>query len=190
MSAFDAKWAADYLERRGWLKEVAGEYDFGLADDALARIANAPGKGLLLMGNVGVGKTTLADIVFGGLTRPKMRIDCADNGNVDWLVGPEDRDMNGGAFNSEIQELMDANILLDDIGTEDIRKVYGNDLDRVGKFIVRYHARGRRKLIVTTNLDGDALQDRYGSCVWDRLLDKCVVVRFSGKSKRERTVLK
>lgn len=168
----------------GWHRSVAGDEDFALASKAVAQMSTDPRRGLLLIGNVGVGKTYLAEMVFAGIRTSKARIDCANNDSVDDLVLPCDAQANGGVYNSAADDLLDVSILIDDLGAEQFRQVYGNVLDRVGAFIVRYHARGRGRLIVTTNLSLAALEARYTSRVLDRLADKCVIAQFSGNTKR------
>lgn len=181
---------AAFLEREGWRRDVAGEHDFALAAQGVAHLVMNPGAWLMLTGNVGTGKTFLAETVWKHIRRKKFRVDCSDDGQVDWLVGPADAAANGGVFNSAADELLEMDIFLDDLGSETLRNSYGNILDRCGKFIVKYHARGRGRLIVTTNLDGRALGERYGDRVFDRLVDRSVTVKFAGKSKRNRTIIK
>ena len=50
---------ATRLERAGWLRSVAGEKDFSLAVSAITDAVNS-GRGLLISGAAGVGKTALA----------------------------------------------------------------------------------------------------------------------------------
>lgn len=190
MSEFNLDHAARFLEGHGWKREVAGDYDFNLAARAIVEMVANPDRGLMLMGNVGVGKTFLADIVFKILRGAKIRIECSDDDQVDYLVPPADATQNGGVYSSGADDLLLGHVYLDDLGSESLRQSYGNILDRCGKFLTKYHSRGRGRLIVTTNLNGEGLGKRYGDRVFDRLVDKCIVLKFSGKSKRERTVIK
>lgn len=180
---------AGILERNGWLRAVAGGADFDRAVRAVAA-AESAGKGLLLMGSVGVGKTALADILFRCSRGPRVRIDCSDSSAVDMLVPQSDANLNGGTYSSGVDDMIaNAVVFLDDIGAEAVVRAYGNELDRVGNFIVRHHARGRRRLLATTNLNGEQLVAKYGARVFDRLVDKCVILKFAGRSKRGREVV-
>lgn len=186
----NVKWAADFLERNGWTREVAGDYDFNLAAKAVAEFRAKPGKWLMLMGCVGVGKTHLADIIFDHLAGDKIKIDCAEDGQVDYLVGQEDAEVNGGVYSSGVNDYLDKSIFLDDVGRESIKTHFGNTLNRVGKFLAKYYNRGKRRVIITTNFDGEALSKRFGDALFDRILDKAIVIKFTGKSKRERNIFK
>lgn len=187
--AFSESAAAEWLERVGWHRAIAGDDDFALAAKAIAQMSDDPRRGLLLIGNVGVGKTCLAEKVFAGTRTDKVRINCADNDAVDDLVLPCDAQANGGVYNSAADDFLACSVLLDDLGSEAFRQVYGNSLDRIGTFIVRYHARGRGRLLVTTNLSLAQIEARYSSRVLDRLADRCVIVQFSGETKRRWDVI-
>ena len=57
-----------YLESHGWTRQVAGDADFDAAFLAIEQMA-ATGKGLIVSGEYGVGKTALASLAaraFGG----------------------------------------------------------------------------------------------------------------------------
>ena len=57
-----------HLESRGWTRQVAGDADFDAALLAIEQMA-ATGKGLIVSGEYGVGKTALASLAaraFGG----------------------------------------------------------------------------------------------------------------------------
>ena len=188
-SGFNAAKAAAWLERKGWKREIAGDADFEKAVKAMVEIESQPKKSLLLMGAVGVGKSSLAQIVFDAVQGDKTKIDCANTAEVDFLVPEADAARNNGVYSSGAHELLGRSVWLDDIGAEGVLKNFGNDLDRVGNFIVRYHTTGKRRLILTTNLDGKMITAKYGARVFDRLLDMCVIVKFEGKSKRDRAII-
>lgn len=185
-SACDMKFASRLLEQNGWSRAVAGDHDFNLACRALCEMISDRTKGIVVMGNVGVGKTFLADILYHYVGGNKAKIECADDGQVDLLVSTGEASQNGGRGSSSADDLLDMTVFIDDLGAETIRNVYGNVFDRCGRFLAKYYSHGTKRLIVTTNLDGAGIDRRYGARILDRLADRCVMVKFSGTSKRER----
>jgi hypothetical protein len=182
--------AEAFLERYGFMRDIAGDADFQNAVEAVSILAAHPEKWLIVTGMAGVGKTHLAKIVYGSVKRPKESIDCNDDAEVDWLVPESDRSLNGDTYSSTADSLFGKCIMLDDIGGESIRSSYGNVYDRVGRFIMRYYEKGRDRLIVTTNLNAAKLAERYGGRVMDRIADRAVILEMGGGSKRDRTILK
>ena len=81
--------------------------------------------------------------------------------------------------------MCERNVILDDLGAENIKNEYGVKRDIVGEFICRYHTRGKGRLFITTNLRGPELLDKYGGRVVDRLKQLCVPFHMEGKSKRK-----
>lgn len=149
--------------------------------NAVADAVNC-GRGLFLTGGCGCGKTHLLKTLFSGFsfTGPKYWIDCGDPSSV-WLLD--------GRQNSRFSEMLDTNVFIDDLGTE-VKVEYGRRSDWVGEFIRMYHARGARRLFISTNLSGRQMLDLYDERVVDRIMDLCVVAKFNGGSHRERVVVK
>lgn len=176
--------AGAFLERHGWLRAVAGPADFERAAMAVSRMHADRTRGLFLTGRVGCGKTMLAGIVYSRLVGQKTRIDCAVSESVDYLVSEADAAANGGSFCGSSDYALGGHVWLDDLGAEDFHTLYGNEFDRCGAFVSRWYARGRGRLIVTTNLDGANFRRRYGDRMVDRILERCEVVRFEGRTKR------
>lgn len=185
---------ADALDRLGWKREIAGEEDFGRAVDAVTKMLQL-GKGILVTGEAGVGKTELIKVLSRnilGLT------------SMNWYYCKEQSDMD--LLRGSNCEALRWSVILDDIGSENISKEYGNRIDIVGDFIQRYHYRGNGRFLATTNLHSsryvkdangnlidrykfDQLNELYGGRVIDRLFEMCVVLRLTGKTKRERMIV-
>lgn len=74
-------------------------------------------------------------------------------------------------------------LIVDDIGTENANiNVYGTAIAPFADFVFsRYD--NQRPAILTTNLSGKAISERYGARVWDRLRDMCEVVAFKFKNE-------
>lgn len=71
-------------------------------------------------------------------------------------------------------------LVLDDLGREHDSGWTQEQLHR----LLDTRAREHRRTVVTTNLTGQALMERYGDPVVDRLVDDAVIVEFTGESRR------
>jgi DNA replication protein DnaC len=125
------------------------------------------GRGLMLMGKCGLGKSTILNYVIPAIFRTKTNkvlrsIPAKEIGAIE---------KNDSLF-----------IIIDDLGTESIKNDYGTKIDGVSDAI-SYAEDASKTLLITTNLDGDALNLRYDKRTVDRLR-KCKVVVIKGKSFR------
>lgn len=166
---------AALLEKFGWLKSVAGDNDFDRAVSAIVAMY-ASGRGLFLTGDAGCGKTQLL--------RAMQKIMGLDN--YSWFYCKESSDMD--ALRPSDSDALGGTVFIDDIGSEEIVREYGNTVDVVGNFIQLYHYRGKGRFMATTNLNSQSINDRYGGRILDRILEMCVVLKLNGKSKRQRMV--
>ena len=148
-----------------------------------------PGKGILLMGNNGVGKTHFMEkfalanskICWG---HPKMPTDCQiDDGSADSIRrayhqhGPE-----------LLQQFNHHDLYLDDLGSEVGGPVnlFGTTVDPIYELIMmRYRIRDQFKTYITTNHTMDQIKERYGYRIWDRLHEMCNILILEGQSRRQ-----
>ena len=107
---------------------------------------------------------------------------------LNWVYVKEPADIE--YMRSKDDDILKANVYVDDIGCEEIIREYGNVVDVVGDFTQRYHYRGEGRFFATTNLNSEEINQRYGTRMLDRILEMCVVMKFDGKTKRERIVIK
>lgn len=166
---------AKWLEHGGWLRSIAGEEEFDKAVAAIDAMFKT-GRGLFMTGAAGCGKTQLMRALKSWLNKESVQwIYCKCRDDLDYM-------------RSNCEDCITGNVYVDDIGCEEIVKEYGNTIDIVGDYIQRYHYRGTGRFFATTNLDSQAINERYGTRCLDRILEMCVVLKFSGKTKRERVV--
>lgn len=141
-------------------------------DEVAEWLTDNKGKGLLASGGMGLGKTRICMDVIPDILRS---------------VGIEPYCVSAYAMSFGAYKEMTgwATIVIDDVGTEDIASFYGERHD-LFKEIVDQAERKGILLIVTTNLDGKALNERYGTRTVSRLFELVRPVRFVGESFRGR----
>lgn len=177
----DCRRLEELLETHGFSREVAGE-DFGKAVKAI-RLAFESGRGLFVVGQPGCGKTTLLLALHRILSHEISRWVAVKVQNaLRWL-------------NDASDFYYEQSVFIDDIGAEEVYREYGNVYDVVGDFIQRFHANRRRGAYFygTSNLgfskpfeaDGETVNHKYGSRVYDRICEDCIVLLMGGKTKRK-----
>lgn len=123
-------------------------------------------KGILLLGPVGVGKTTL-------VKECKKKLHTGDyrglmfNSIHDIVINYMKDGINSISFTYEI---------IDDIGTEQIPNNYGTKLDVFELIIQQMYNKNFERLCLTSNLSVKELQERYGERVVSRLNQMCHVI--------------
>ena len=136
-------------------------------DEIIDWMVDTKGRGLMLMGECGLGKSTILNYVIPAIFRTKTKKS---------LVSTPAK---------ELKEVVKSNasfIIIDDLGTESIKNDYGTKIDAVADAI-SYAEDSSKTLLITTNLASKALKERYDDRTLDRLR-KCKVVVIKGKSFR------
>ncbi len=136
-------------------------------DEIIDWMVDTKGKGLIIMGECGLGKSTILNYVIPAIFRTKTNkvlrsIPAKELGTVERNIAPF--------------------IIIDDLGTESIKNDYGTKIDAVTDAI-SYAEDSSKTLIITTNLSPNSLKERYDERTLDRLR-KCKVVIIKGKSFR------
>lgn len=163
--------------RRGVDEKGAERDDFDAGVRAVIAAYSTPSLGIVVSGEYGCGKTAFVKAATNYHGYPTL---------FDMNV-PSDREMldPDGGYAETRRELFTHDVIIDDLGAE-LRKHYGEpDYSEARDFICEYHARGRGRLFITTNLRVTELLDRYGGRLVDRLKEIGVPVRFYGGSKRK-----
>lgn len=128
------------------------------------------GKGLLLAGNCGLGKSVICTKVL------PILLNHYHNLIVETFVGTR--------INANAAAIMRRKaVVIDDIGIEDIANDYGEKHAFMPE-IVDNAERNGNMLILTTNLTPDELRAKYGERTYDRLTAITRLVLMSGKSMR------
>lgn len=117
-------------------------------------------KGILLMGPVGVGKTTIMKKHIGSCFSSNYY-------STQYMLGGIE------AFVNKQGRLMHRIDCIDDLGTEIIPSHFGNKLDLVPYLIQIGYEQSVSFGFYTTNLNYTELKERYGARVIDRLQEKC-----------------
>ena len=129
------------------------------------------GKGLLITGSCGLGKTLIAKHILPLLIRDSCRM------VINIFTAQE--------LNTKIDEILKLHtIYIDDIGTESVSKIYGNVRCTFSELCDAAEQRGKL-LMITTNLTASELEEKYGERTLDRLRAITKFVAFSGKSLRK-----
>ena len=131
---------------------------------AVERWMDSGRNGLLLMGSVGTGKTTLAYAIRRAWTD---FLTIARVYKCDWVADQIKRDESWTYEVASCKGLL----VLDDFGTENT--VYGRE-SMLPIIFQRYE--NRMPTVITTNLNSKLIQERYGERVADRLREFSQIV--------------
>ena len=149
-------------------------------------------KGILLMGPIGCGKTSLMNIMR--FIRPhqeqhlmistrKISYDFIQNG-YQVIEKYSDR-----SFKLKADEWIPKHYCFDDLGVENSLKYFGNDCNVMTEILLsRYDYFINHKMIthITTNLDSGEIEKMYGSRVRSRLREMMNVIPFDPSSADKR----
>lgn len=129
------------------------------------------GKGLLMMGGCGLGKSLIGMRILPLIINAFCRkiVNCYDAQDLN--VKPDD----------VLQKHL---VYIDDIGTEGISNIYGNKRIPFSELCDAAEKKGKL-LIITTNLDVSSLSEKYGERTIDRLRAVTKLVPFFGDSLRK-----
>lgn len=147
------------------------------------------GKGLLLMGGVGTGKTTIMRSFannplcsFKINSARRISYDFAENGFaiVKSLASIDTSPRN--AFGQT-----ELGLCIDDLGTDEERKHYGDKVNALTEIILnRYDSLPHRYTHITTNLNAEAIEKIYGSRIRSRMREMFNLVSFDTKAPDRR----
>lgn len=129
------------------------------------------GRGLLMVGSCGLGKSLIGKYILPYLIRDA----CRKVVNV----------FNAQELNSKPDEIIGYHIIyIDDIGTENVSNIYGNKRIPFMELCDATEQKGKL-LMCSTNLTIEELKEKYGDRTVDRLKSTTKVVPFTGSSLRK-----
>lgn len=131
------------------------------------------GKGLLLMGDVGRGKTNIVAKVFPVVMFIKF-------GKIVQVYHSNEIPTKHKEI---IKKSYKIPIVIDEFGVEPVTNDFGQKYEAFN-YILDYAEMEMRLLILSTNLSLEEIQQRYGDRVLDRISRLCKIIQFKGKSKR------
>lgn len=138
-------------------------------DEVVDWMTDTKGKGLCLVGSNGRGKSAILFGVLPVIFRMK-----------NLMLKPV------AALELGTEKFYDKKwaVAIDDIGQEQIINDYGTKIDQV-EAAISYCELRMKLLFVTSNLNEEQLQRRYGVRITDRINRLCRIVVFKGKSLRK-----
>lgn len=140
-------------------------------------------KGVLLLGDIGTGKSTLIRALnefykrTNQISKRFIETSAIKITSKYTEVGDDVFELLGNAYNY--------NYYIDDLGLESDASYFGNKLDVLkNAILIRYDIREKAKTFITTNLSINEIEQRYGKQVIDRLKEMCFFVKLEGTSRR------
>lgn len=148
-----------------------------------------PAKDIFLGGPVGSGKTFMMEL-FGKFNadplKPGQPFHTPRYRKINAQYLANQYQIHGPVAFKEIEDYS-VNLLIDDIGTEDVKKSYGTEMNVMEYVIsVRYDLWLKHRTVThyTGNGNQKELNDRYGERSLSRLKDQCTMALYAGEDKR------
>lgn len=128
------------------------------------------GRGLLLYGDCGLGKSMLSRYVIPAIVLRYQR--------------KVIKSFTAQQMNKNIDEILSKKLIsLDDIGTEDVSVEFGNKRVAFAE-VMDAVERDSKLVIISTNLQGSGIEDRYGTRTLERIISTTKRIEFKGESLR------
>jgi DNA replication protein DnaC len=150
-------------------------------------IAKENGKGVLVLGLPGIGKTTIIrNWIKENYTQTLSIFETeATKLSTDYTIyGPKlykDLEIPG----NKLPFINKLPFFIDDIGTEKPATHFGSQVDLVEHIILTMYTDGKQPFFATSNLDLNQIQERYGVRIVERLKEMCIIVVLDGPNYRD-----
>lgn len=139
-------------------------------DKIIEYLKDNKGKSLLITGSCGTGKSAIACSII-----PLMFA------TIRKIVRP----MTAQQFAKLKQFPNNEYLIIDDLGLEGEVKNYGTEIDNLSDLMDKLERVGGCTVVMTSNLTGEQMKEKYGERFMDRLINNFVIVRIEGKSNRK-----
>lgn len=156
-----------------------------LTQEELSKFLEVSTKGVIILGNVGVGKTHLLNEYISKNYSNYKNFQLL--WSTDELVDEYD---SSPTKQKHIQELLQYQfqnripLFLDDLGTEEVLGYGVNRIDVIKRILYRVY-RDNIKFYGTSNLNMEELKERYGTRIVNRIKDRFHIIVLEGKDWRE-----
>lgn len=149
-------------------------------------------KGLLVLGPVGVGKSTLMRKHLGNGTNSYELQNVTDPANYQLEIRSH---LQSGVCETQVvvsnqesqyprEDVYPIGVYIDDLGTDRSVNRYGNIIDPI-EFAIQHLYNKEIRLWANTNLNLEELTDKYGPRIVSRLKEMCYVVVLDGPDYRD-----
>lgn len=186
--AKEIKQASDLLEKIFTAVDKTVKYYHPLEEyfEIKSWMMNTEGKGLLLMGSCGRGKSVIASGVIPVLFRMKGFILHPVHAQDMTKPTPQQPYLGYGQRPETWLDYLQRTRfpIIDELGVEMQVNDYGEKCEGFN-LVVNAAERYNRPMFITTNLTEEQILARYGERTLDRLAHLCKTVRFSGESLRQ-----
>lgn len=147
---------------------------------------NTEGKGLLLMGSCGRGKSVIASGIIPVLFRMKGMILHPVHAQDMHKPTPQQPYLGYGQRPETWLDYLQrtGHPIIDELGSEMQFNDYGEKCEGFN-LVINAAERYNRPMFITTNLTEEQILSRYGERTLDRLRQLCLTVRFTGESLRK-----
>jgi len=183
-------WMLEKFSEFGYCPDKCPTAARKLAQWAVAHVKGKAGKGLILHGQRGLGKTYFCEIILKHLV-PALILPILTATECCELHGDLDHDRFAervhGSYKDNNLQITARPVVFDELGNEPVSVHYGQRQEIMATVIsdrYRYWKQAGVKLFLTCNISEDDFKRRYDERVHDRLQEMCYPVYFTGESLR------
>jgi len=146
-----------------------------------------PNKGLLVVGNIGCGKTTLMSIFRDG-ANPYRIVSCREVSEAWKKSGDIEKYCKTfhNPYTTSPYGALPIGICFDDLGIENKTKNYGDESNAMEDVLLNWYDKKQfNKVHITTNLTPEEIEAKYGKRVRSRMKEMFNLVKFEGGDLRK-----
>lgn len=151
-------------------------------------------KGIILFGDVGCGKTSIMNLFSSNQLSSYIMVNCHEISQEYSRGGYEEieryfKEHNTAHYKKYFgQDKL--GFCFDDLGTEDLKKHFGNSSNVMAEIILSRYARKdllKHKTHITTNLNAEQIRESYGDRIVSRMREMFNLIQFKRETPDRRT---